>query len=458
MSMNFMSPYVYPATAGADLAIPATLMSPDAKKFTGARTVIKSVPSSSGSVGASSTMLFNLPTGPGTGYIKSGSVYLRCKLVVAQVQTAANTNWSFAGQGVTTSTLGTSAPGGGSSLIDRLVVSIGGVQCSVLNNYNSWRNYLIPHATSTSFFYDLMQMEYAGCYKTTGTATGTLTELDVNKTVYLAIPILAPIFNSESSIPTFLLNGGPISIEISTAAINNAFYAVNTAITSYTISDASIVYESIEVSEEFKNAMRQKVAADGSYNIHLEDCYNLSFASSLVTDYNIGLSLSSLKSVLWTEQLTDNNSANLAKLKYYMPNGLSDAKIYVDNQLVNNVTIDNDAVAYIEMNRALSRIYDYTTCSNMNYQAKVTEGTNKRTGYSDAAFLGGVSTSVVSDWNFTSSGVPCNQLTIHLEHNNTDPAKWGVSTAYASASVVYVTVMYDSVCSIDANGMITMRK
>lgn len=457
MSMNFMSPYVYPATAGADLAIPSTLMSPNAKKFTGARTVIKSVPSASGSVGASSTMLFNLPTGPGTGYIKSGSMYLRCKITVVQLQTTAGT-WCFAGQGKTTAQNSQFAPGGASSIIDRMVVSVGGIQCSVINNYNSWRNYFIPHATSPAFFTDLSQMEWAGIGKAFSTLT---TELDVNKNVYACIPILAPIFNSESSIPTFLLNGGPISIEINTAAVNNAFYTTTAPITSYTISEASIVYESIEVGEDFKNAMRQKVATDGFYNIHLEDLYNLSIATSATVDYNIGLSLSSLKAVCWTEQAIANNTASTTSIaaKYYMPNGLSDAKIYVDNQLINNVAIDNDNVAYIEMNRALGRIYDYTTCSNMQYISSTADNnTNKKSAYCDAAFLGGVSTSVVSDWNFTSSGVPCNQLTVHLEHNNTDPTKWGVNTAFASAAVLYLTVMYDSVCSIDANGMVTMRK
>jgi hypothetical protein len=278
-------------------------------------------------------------------------------------------------------------------------------------------------------------MEWAGLGKT---FPGT-TEDTNNKVVYACIPILAPIFNSESSIPTFLLNGGPISIEISTAAVNNAFYSTAASITAYTISEASIVYESIEVSEEFKNAMRQKVAADGFYNIHLEDLYNISVASTQTVDYNVGLSLSSLKAVCWAEQKTDNNSDTNAKAKYYMPNGLSDAKVYVDNQLVNNVAIDNDNVAYIEMNRALGRIYDYTMTSNITYATTTgcaPAAGNKKSSYCDAAFLGGVSTGVVSDWGFTSSGVPCNQLTLHLEHNNTDATKWGVTTAFNSASVL----------------------
>jgi hypothetical protein len=446
-------PYMYPATAGADLAIPSTLMAPSLKKFSGARTVIKSVPSASGSVGPSSTMLFNLPTGPGTGYIKSGSVYLRCKVQVT-ITGGAGVTWAFAGQGSTT-TQSTTAQGGASSLIDRMIVSVGGVQASVINNYNHWRNAVVPHATTYSYFYDLQQMEYAGALKT------ATTDVDTNKIIYVAIPILAPIFNADSSIPTFLLNGGPISVEIATATANSAFYAVTAVggVSNYTISEASLVYESIEVSEEFKNAMRQKVASEGGYNIHLEDIYNLSIATSTVVDYNIGLSLSSLKGVCWTEQLTDNNSASLAKPKWYTPNALSDAKVYVDNQLVNNVVIDNDAVAYIEMNRALGRITDSSLGSYITASTTMTTLTNKRSSYCDANFLGGVSTSVVSDWGFTSSGVPCNQLTLHLEHVTTaDIGKWGLATANSAAAVVYVFVMYDSILNIDPLGAVSIRK
>lgn len=448
-------PYNYPATAGADLAIPSTLMAPSLKKFSGARSVIKSVPSASGSVGPSSTMLFNLPTGPGTGYIKSGSVYLRCKIKVTIAgSVTTGTGWAFAGQGATVAPISAQAPGGASAVIDRLIVSMGGVQASVINNYNQWRNAVVPHATSFAYFFDLQQMEYAGAFKQCTSITGD----ETNKIVYVAIPILAPIFNSESSIPTFLLNGGPISVEIATAPVNSAFYSVTSPVTDYTISEASLVYESIEVSEEFKNAMRQKVASENGYNIHLEDMYNLSIASSPVVDYNIGLSLSSLKSVCWTEQLLDNNSATLAKLKYYTPNALYDAKIYVDNQLVNNVVIDNDAIAYIEMNRALGRITDSNLASYMQANATILDKTNRRSAYCDAAFLGGVSTGVISDWGFTSSGVPCNQLTLHLEHASTDIGKWGVALNHNPASIVYVFVMYDSILNIDPMGVVTIRK
>lgn len=452
--MSYLSyPYNYPATAGADLAIPSTLMAPSLKKFSGGRTVIKSVPSASGSVGPSSTMLFNLPTGPGTGYIKSGSMYLRCKIQVT-IAGAPNVKWAFAGQG-STSSQSTSAQGGASSIIDRMIVSIGGVQASVINSYNTWRNAVVPHATTYSYFYDLQQMEYAGALKT------VTDDVDSNKIVYVAIPILAPVFNADSSIPTFLLNGGPISVEIATAPTNSAFYAetATAGVSGYTVSEASLVYESIEVSEEFKNAMRQKVASEGGYNVHIEDIYNLSIATSQVVDYNIGLSLSSLKGVCWTEQLTDNNSATLAKRKYYTPNALSDAKVYVDNQLVNNVVIDNDAIAYIEMNRALGRITDSNLGSYITATTTVATQTNKRSSYCDANFLGGVSTSVVSDWGFTSSGVPCNQLTLHLEHAATsDVGKWGIAITNSSAAVVYVFVMYDSILNIDPLGVVSIRK
>ena len=223
-----------------------------------------------------------------------------------------------------------------------------------------------------------------------------------------------------------------------------------------------MVYESIEVSQEFKNAMIQKVASEGFYNVHLEDVYNLNLANQQVLDYNIGLSLSSLKAVCWTEQLQA-GTASSTGIKYFTPNGLTDAKIYIDNQLVNNVTIDNEAVAYTEMNRALGRIFDSNISSAMfSVVTALATTKNKRTSYCDASFLGGVSTAVVSDWGFTSTGVPCNQLTVLLEHiapaATADPIKWGTNTTASSSASVFVSVLYDSVLSIDVNGAVSIRK
>ena len=73
------------------------IMGDDLKSFSGAKNSIRSVPTMSGSsVGPSSSILFNIPTG-GYSYIKPNSMYLRLKCVVTQTA-AATAVWAFAGQ------------------------------------------------------------------------------------------------------------------------------------------------------------------------------------------------------------------------------------------------------------------------------------------------------------------------------------------------------------------------
>ena len=80
MSFGFPVVYAQPESLG----VPSMIMGDDLKSFSGAKNSIRSVPTMSGSsVGPSSSILFNIPTG-GYSYIKPNSMYLRLKCVVTQ--------------------------------------------------------------------------------------------------------------------------------------------------------------------------------------------------------------------------------------------------------------------------------------------------------------------------------------------------------------------------------------
>jgi hypothetical protein len=387
-------------------------------------------------------MLVNIPTGSGSGYLKSGSVYLRARVDV--VQTAAGaTSWKFSGP---------SGLGGASSLINRMVISCGGTQVSMINAYNRFTDAVVLHATTRDYIEDLRELEYRGVEKINTAADAG------NLTAYVTIPILAPIFNSANHVPLFLMNS-PISVEITTESVTKAFTAATTAVTNYTISEASICYETIDVSDPYKMAMKERLMATGGvFSMDLNDTYNLEIAATNPLDYNIGLSLSSLKGVL----LTYVNNANLTittSEKDFIFNGLTDLKLYVDNRLINSNLIDSDNVAFAEMNKCLGRLYDKDTSSMLAATNNINNGGGLRNNYTTNAFLAGINTSTVSDYNLTSSGVPCQQLSIHAENNNGagGNVKWQVNTAFV-ASTMYAFILYDSVVSIDGMGVVSVRR
>jgi hypothetical protein len=422
------------------LSVPFSVLGDDLKSFKGARSVVRSVPASSGSAGANSTVLFNLPTS-GYSFIKSNSLYLRGTVVVTQTGAAAagadpDVEWGFAGQ----SSSNESNFGGASSMISRISVGMGG-QTLTWGNYNTFRNAVLTHVTSAEYFTtDLRQCEYAGVMKknTTGAVA--------NRTVHFAIPLWIPCFCSSQNFPALLLNS-PISVEILTESINKAFYSVRNAVTDYQLSNLSLVYETLDVSREFKEAMLASKAG-GFYSMHLNNYLSVGpNASTSSMRMQIGVGFSSLKSILFTEALSNPASADE---KVYSSNGLINYTINQDNYPVSCPNVTDDAVAFLEVNRALQKINDSNVTSSIQMIAN-TNTTGLRSSYSRFNFLAGASTQIISDYNYSSQGTECSSVTIELEHGTPDAVKWQDATAHSADYSVHTFLLHDSILSINVS-------
>jgi hypothetical protein len=108
----------------------------------------------------------------------------------------------------------------------------------------------------------------------------------------------------------------------------------------------------------------------------------------------------------------------------------------------------NVSESYLEMNRALSNIFDITRTSVGPSQAAadsnavaadITLGPNTRATYASGAFLGGLSCERSSEAGFGFVGTPVNQAVL----------SW---TGTASTGDFYVYVALQQVLTIDANG------
>ena len=441
MSFGFPVVYAQPESLG----VPSMIMGDDLKSFSGAKNSIRSVPTMSGSsVGPSSSILFNIPTG-GYSYIKPNSMYLRLKCVVTQTG-AATATWAFAGQ----SSDANYDCGGASSLINRINITVPGGSVVSYGNYNHWRNAILPHISSPGFVYnDLRVMEFAGVTKVNTDTSAAST------TVYVCIPLFVPIFSSNQAFPSLLLSGSGINIEFITESLNNAIHSV-TAVTAFSLSEISLVYETLDVSQSYKDAI-MSAKANSFYNISVEDWASIGpVATTSAMSYQIGCGYSSLKSILFAEQLIITATTDK---KLYVYNGLNDIKLYVNNQIVSPPNLNEESYVFSETQRALGRINDITL-SSMNAVVANTNANNLRSSYTTANFLAGISTSVFSDWGFSSSGVPASTITLELSHSGTaDPVKWEDATAVYAAASLYVFMAYDSVYSVDlSNGTVMIRK
>ena len=426
------------------LSIPSSLQGDSPKTFPAAKSQIRSIPSSSASVGPSTSCLFQLPTG-GLGFIKSNSMYLRAKITVAQTGAAA-TSWSFMGQGNTSAY----DYGSASALINRVNVQLGSTNVSYAN-YNHFKHAVLPHCINGQWLAtDDRALECSGVTRVNTDATAD------SKVGVFSIPLFLPIFCAEQHFPSLLMNGG-ITIEILTESINQAFYGVTTAITGYTLSELSLVYEEIQVSPEFKSALVSSKSGE-SYNMSVSDYWSVGPTSSdQSTRYQIGCGLSSLKAVLWTEQL-QSAVANTTTAKRYTHNGLLDYTISINGEPVTVPNANNQCISFAEMNRSLQRLNDSQYNSFIEPDTGNTSGTQDITFYPTVSFLGGANVMSVSDWGYSFVGRQATNVTVELNHGTPNGVNWGNTTAWAAANL-YVFLMYDSVFSLDiGSGIFTQRK
>lgn len=500
--MSYQVPVAYAAPEAA--AIPSVLVGDELKQFAGMRSIIKYLPSASGtSISPSSSLLFNIPAEP-YGYIKPNSMYLKGSVTVtwnAAVSAAGDTyGIAFAGNTqmgklpivpfitdattITAATQGTTivhGAGGASSLLNRVTVTLpGGVSMSY-GQHHHWRNAVIPHALSAAYVQlDLREAEHAGAVRNLVAAVAGTVAASPIQTFFFSIPMDVPVFNGSTAFPMLLCNGG-ISMEIVTSSLGEAFTATSagagaaaTPVT-YEMKNVGLVYEVLQVSSEFKQAL-VATRGDRGYMIHVADrtvVGPVGVTSS--TRYNFGVGLSSCKGVLFTEY-SQTNSGQVRQPKGYMANALDYYSVFRDGVQMTIPNINSADVAYSEMQRTLGRIGDSNITSAVSIPPRNIADTNSHTSYSFSgagSFLGGCSFQNISDWSFAAQGSPADQLAIEIyKAASTQTTNDGIPTnltqvQYAERwgrgyvredSFLLIWVLYDSVVVVLPDGTCQVRK
>lgn len=383
---------------------------------------IVQIASQSGTVNAGQPILVALPYGMGSGFLCSGSAYVKFTISVTQ---AVAYSWAF------------KQSGSGSSIFQRISAILSGQQAEVEHNYGALYNSLLLHATNRNYLESDGAVHddlFGGAFNTAQTLT-------------VSVPIGLGCLNAKQHLPLFLLNGAQLQFD------TNAIAAALTqgsadAITNYAISDFVVCFEQLVCEPQYEQSVKAMLAQGRIYQMPIDTWYNTRVASSTSITQNIGLNSSSVRAVLWGCQPTQTarNAGHLSD------GGQTSCYVYADGQLVHNSNLSEVSQQFCEMNRCLNVMFDTSRTSSAPSASTanavvgdITLSPLTRALYSNGAYLGGLSLQRESLDNqaFSFVGTPVSQLVFQFQGT-------------ASTGEMFVFVALQQVLTIDAVGSVNL--
>lgn len=437
MSVYSSAPRNYMISA-SESDVPERLRSSNLKKPIPSNIKTVSVVAQNGSQGPNGFNTFQISN---SGYLMPGTTYLRCTVTVDG--NAANSTWGFNG-----------ATHQASSIIRQLSVNVGSQPVELINYYNIINDLLSIHATNSGYLYgDTAIMSHADESK--GTIPVATTSVDV------VIPLfLSGVLNGDRAIPLWLLpNGLFIQIDYDTfvqsicGSVNPPDAATYNG-TTFTVSNAQLCYQHIEVDQSYKDAVRMRMMPNPNgatpeeqkgalYQLNVNTFLNSKFSkgASATLSSTIGLNVSSLKALLYSIY---NDPANVGTERVYLSRTIGSAYdflVLLDGQRYNNQQLNTLPVLYAEMNKALSLLGDVSaTYATPNTTAELT-----RTSYVTRGFMGGQSFKRF-DEDLAMTGTPCQNCQFTLTTAGGEQA----------ADNVVVIALYETILAISYSGDVSV--
>jgi hypothetical protein len=417
----------------ADNAIPESLMSSRVPKAVPSMNRIISIPSQSGNASQGGQIVFQVAGGSNAnGYLRAGSAYLRFICTVAKTAGGnADNTLFFANQ-----------TRSAASLINRLQISANGTQLETINRYDNWHAIVQAQGCNAGYVNnDSSIAEYAESEVTVG--TGTSAAFNVS------LPLFSGVLSNSKSFPLFL-SGLMLQVDLNSAALS--FKSAGTSPTfglTYVISQAELVYECVNPDYALLDGMRGAMAQSGRlFEMPLSTPLGLTTAITAAQasfSYNIGLNLASVSGVFMAEVVQSVEAANTA-VNAFIRNATettaNSRRLYLDGKQIVNYDVWADSQNFLETQRALG------TLLNLENTTIATRADYCAAGESAGSYyVVGQSAKRFSESDLCMSGSPCSNLVIQI-------AKAGT----AVATSVFIYVLYDAVCVIDANGSVAVAK
>lgn len=443
--------------------IPNELTSSDRKKPIPLSVRTMAVASQSGS--ASSGGQINFQISSANGFIKPNSVFVKARVALTAVAGNAGANTIVAWG---------NACRNSSSIIERFTVSSGN-QLESINNYgSSYVPTLLLHCANASYKAGddgLLEAGYRGLtawnYTDLGVASSAVNAwVDVptgvangtaNTYVDVCIPLYSNLFSNEKAYPLALMAQSTL-IQLDLAVFGKAMYASTAIYTDFTVSNAQIVYDLIQVSPEYLMALKGQMAQGMLYSIPFTSVLSSQFAKQgNSTTYSWGVGLSSLKGVTYSCLTAPTTVTDPKYLRSDCTVGTlagNNFRLFIDGQQQNSMVQDSNSARYASQQAVFGLLTDVnrSVCSGgilaftyLNagvltpaYGLSTNYATSPKT-YDENFFVGGQGCLRVNECQ-TMSGSQANNLSLIIE------------TDQNVATVVIANAWHDRILVIDANG------
>lgn len=387
---------------------------------------IVSIASQSGTVNAGQPILVALPYGMGSGFLCSGSAYVKFTVTVTQ---AVAFSWAF------------KQSGSASSIFQRVSAILSGQQAEVIHNYGALYNSLLLHATNGEYLNN-----DAGVHDSLTQAPLT------NASITVCVPIGLGCLNAKQHLPLFLLNGAQFQFDLNAIgqAITNITAANANPPSNYAVSNFSLVFEQLVCEPQYEMSVKAMLAQGRIYQMPIDTWYNTRVANATSITQNIGLNSSSVRCILWGAQTLN----GLPVAGHLNSNGQSSCFVYADGQLVSNSNLDtttDSSESFVEKDRCLNLMFDTSRTSVAPTAATGGQAVANdllltrisRANYLSTSFLGGLSLQreTMDSQAFSFVGTPVSQLVFQQQ------CPGGVSTGE-----MFLFVALQQVLTIDAVG------
>jgi hypothetical protein len=258
--------------------------------------------------------------------------------------------------------------GSATSLINSLSTYINSTQIDNLQSFDQLADIALAHSTSASFISNDASI-LLGCIGNNDREEEK--EKTAGASLDFCIPLLG-LLGSSQAIPLWAIQGS-LQLNINWNTLARALYATaeTAEITGFTVSRCELVYDRLQVEQDFIQSVRQEMAQGQSY---VYGFTNYQTSSQLTgagasQSFQYGLNMSSLRGVV-ANQVLNADLSDKTKQGKSVANGLQQFQVQLDGRQVSNVVLDNNAQQFAEMNKVFSKLYDASVsdvCTFANY-------------------------------------------------------------------------------------------
>lgn len=425
------------------VAAPSSLDSNDSPQAMKGSVRQVAVASSSGDQSASGLVVFNISAANAS--ITRKSMFIRARVQVNYTATlalyasAADTT-AFQGPGVlvaadTMATTGSALSQTGAviqqlsnaySIVQRSTLYSGGAVVDQINFLcDVMSGLILPHATNR----DWLTTDGANLIAVAQRAIPSVSVTTGGNLYWdICLPVPHSCFNSERDFPLYLLGPGtPLSLQVDLSAITRALkLGTTTAPTSsnFTLSQASLVYEAVDLPGEFVDSMRMRVKSS-PFIIPQLSYIVTQLPLSALASYTCGLNVSSLRAAYVVPFGAASYSTDPTVIFSYNRAGAQDvgitatagvyattnAQLFCDGRLINSVNLDNPAMTFAALKQAL----------NGSISNALVPSIASRETYKQSYFAIGVDSTAFGDQSTVLGGTPCSQATVSLTNFQQNP-------------------------------------